>query len=81
MKTTLLIQLDEGKDFLRGEHPDKRTSREWIRVMNERFPDLNWGVSQRELKRRAKALREADKPAKRKRKAKAARKTAKRKRK
>ena len=28
--------------FFRGEHPDKRSSVEWIRYMNKKYPHLKW---------------------------------------
>jgi len=50
MKQTLIIQINEGKEFLRGEHPDKRTNKQWVKEMNIKFPELQWGLLQKEKK-------------------------------
>lgn len=28
--------------IFRGEHPDKRTDKEWVRYMCEKNPELDW---------------------------------------
>lgn len=62
MKQTLIIQTNEGEDFLRGEHPDTRSNRQWIQFMNKKFPDLQWGMKQREKKLLKKKLSVKKKP-------------------
>ncbi len=29
--------------IFRGEHPDTRTDREWVRYMISKYPELGWG--------------------------------------
>ena len=36
--------------FFRGEHPDKRTNKEWVRYMVNKYPELDW-VSKKNKKK------------------------------
>ena len=37
-------RINAGDDsiFFRGEHPDKRTPKEWVKYMNKKYPHLKW---------------------------------------
>ena len=41
---------NEGDIFFTGRHPDKRTNAQWVRDMNRKFPELEWGLSVKEKK-------------------------------
>lgn len=34
----------------RGEHPDKRTDKEWVKYMCKKYPELGW-MSAKQLKK------------------------------
>lgn len=40
---------NEGDIFFRGEHPDKRTGKQWVKDMNAKY-NLNWGIKKRDRK-------------------------------
>jgi len=52
MSKLQLNHINEGEIFFRGQHPDKRTGKEWVKFMNNKF-GLNWGIGKRELKKLA----------------------------
>ena len=51
MSKVHLSHLNEGEIFFRGQHPDKRTGKQWVAFMNRRFPELNWGIKKRDRKK------------------------------
>jgi hypothetical protein len=51
MSKVHLSHLNEGEIFFRGDHPDKRTNKKWVSDMNEKYPELNWGVKKRDRKK------------------------------
>lgn len=34
--------LDGDGIFFRGEHPDNRSPKEWVKYMNKKYPHLKW---------------------------------------
>lgn len=36
--------------FFRGEHPDKRSNREWVEYMVKKYPELDWMSSKKKAK-------------------------------
>lgn len=50
---TMILQNNEGEEFFRHSHPDKRTNKEWVQFMNEKW-GFTWGIGKRELKKIAK---------------------------
>ena len=34
---TMILQNNEGEEFFRHSHPDKRTNKEWVQFMNEKW--------------------------------------------
>ena len=37
-----LKSLSGERFFFRGQHPDKRTDKEWVAYMNKKHPHLKW---------------------------------------
>lgn len=51
---TMILQNNEGELFFRGDHPDKRTGPQWVKAMNRKYPELEWGMRVREKKEKRK---------------------------
>lgn len=47
---TMILQNNEGEEFFRHSHPDKRTNKEWVQFMNRKW-GFTWGIGKRELKK------------------------------
>ena len=37
-----LKSLSGDEFFFRGQHPDTRTDKEWVKYMNNKYPHLKW---------------------------------------
>lgn len=50
MKSSMKSMFYGEEMFFRGEHPDKRSGKEWVAYMNKKYPDLNWGIRKKDRK-------------------------------
>jgi len=41
-ESSKVLKFSGDEMFFRGEHPDKRSNKEWVAYMNNKYPHLKW---------------------------------------